>query len=274
MEQKKIQTMISMLLIIIFLAACSAQPNIPTSEPPATETLTTPVTELPATAEGNGTPVAGAGLCANPYYPVRQGATWSYKSLGGPAGEYSFTDTITAVGQDSFTLTTQMDNLTTQQNWNCTAEGLIAHQLGGAPAAMLNSQGIQLSLNATNANGVIFPSQINAGDTWQHTLDVAGNVKVANEEGEAAGTVQMNFAAVGNDSVTVPVGTFDAMKINVDTTLNVNVSYEGITLPVTFSATHTYWFAPGVGWVKAIGTGNVLTTSFSETTELQSYSIP
>jgi hypothetical protein len=64
------------------------------------------------------------------------------------------------------------------------------------------------------------------------------------------------------------------MKIEVDTTLNVNVTYEGLTLPVTFSADHAYWFAPNVGWVKATGTGNVLSTSFSETMELQSYSIP
>ena len=282
MEQK-IRTIIGTFLVIIFLAACSAQPPaLPTTQPQATETqapqanetATTSITELPAATETSGMPVAGAGLCANPFYPVRQGATWTYKSTGGPTGEYGFTDTISAVGQDSFTLTTQMGNLTTQQNWNCTAEGLVAHQLGGAPAAMLNSQGIQLSLNATNAGGVVFPSQINPGDTWLHTLDVAGNVSVANEEGEAAGTVQMNFNAVGNESVTVPAGTFEAMKIDVDTTLNVDVSYEGITLPVTFSATHTYWFAPGVGWVRATGTGNVLATTFTETTELQSYSVP
>jgi hypothetical protein len=285
MEQKKFRTRVSALLIVIFLAACSAQPpalpttgspTIGTQLPQTGETATVPTAaeSSAATVEGSGMPVAGEGMCANAYYPVRQGATWTYKSTGGPAGEYSFTDTITAVGQDSFTLSTQIGSLTTLQDWNCTAEGLIAHQLGGAPAAMLNSQGIQMSLNATNASGVLFPGQINPGDSWLHTLDVAGSVSVANEEGEAAGTVTMNFNAVGTESVTVPAGTFEAMKLDVDTTLNVDVSYEGITLPVAFSARHTYWFAPGVGWVKAIGTGNVLATSFSETTELQSYSIP
>jgi hypothetical protein len=218
--------------------------------------------------------VPEAGLCTNPYYPVRQGATWTYQSTGGPAGEYSFTDTIAAVGPDSFTLTTQIAGLTNRQDWNCTPEGLVAHQLGGAPAAMLNSQGIVLTLNATNASGVVFPAQINAGDQWQHILDVAGNVSVASEEAEATGTAQMNFTALGNETVSVPAGTFDAMMIQIDTTLNVEASYEGITLPVTFTGSHTYWFAPGVGWVKATGTGNFLAASFSETTELQSYNIP
>jgi len=54
----------------------------------------------------------------------------------------------------------------------------------------------------------------------------------------------------------------------------VDATYEGITLPVSFSGDYTYWFAPGVGWVKASGMGNVLGSSFSETTELQSYNIP
>jgi hypothetical protein len=60
----------------------------------------------------------------------------------------------------------------------------------------------------------------------------------------------------------------------VNVTLNVDATYEGITLPVSFSGDYTYWFAPDVGWVKSGGTGNVLGSSFSETTELQSYSIP
>lgn len=281
MEQKNIYRMVSALLIILFIGACSPPPVAPTlQQPPMTETQAAQAsptaigTEVLLTAEGTSMPFPDAGLCANTYYPIRQGATWTYRSTGGPAGEYSFTDTITAVGQDSFTLTTQIGGLTNLQDWNCTPEGLLAHQLGGAPAAMLNSQGIQLRLNATNASGVVFPSQINPGDTWQHTLDVAGNVTVTNEEAEATGTAQMNFSALGNESVTVPAGTFDALKIQVDTTLNVDASYEGITLPVAFRGAHTYWFAPGVGWVKSTGTGNFLAASFSETTELQSYNIP
>jgi hypothetical protein len=84
----------------------------------------------------------------------------------------------------------------------------------------------------------------------------------------------MNFSATENESVTVPAGTFDALKVEVDVTLNINATYEGITLPVSFSGDYTYWFAPGVGWVKASGTGSVLGSSFSDITELQSYNIP
>jgi hypothetical protein len=281
MEQnriKPIRTLIGVSLIIIFLVACSPSPNLPTATLQVTETQappaeTTQTATAPATLEGN-TPVAGAGLCASTHYPVRQGATWTYKSTGGPAGEYSFTDTITAVREDGFTLSTQIGDLTRAQEWSCSAEGLAALQLGGAPAAMLNAQNIQMNLNVTNGNGVTFPSQITAGDQWQQNLDFTGNVSMMNEEADATGTAQMNFNAVGSESVTVPAGTFEALKVEADVTLNINATYEGITLPVSFSGDYTYWFAPGVGWVKATGTGNALGNSFTETTELQSYNIP
>jgi hypothetical protein len=267
MQQKRIYTWISVSLITIFLAACSPPPAISTS----TQQIDT--VPVPTATPEASTPVVPQGLCTNLYYPVRQGATWTYKSTGGPAGEYSFTDTITSVRLDGFTLSTQIGQLTRLQEWTCTAEGLSALQLGGAPAAMLNSQNINLNLDINNATGVAFPSQISPGSQWQHNMDVTGDVTAFNEEAEASGTVQMTFNAVGNESVTVPAGTFEALKVEVDVSLNVNATYEGITLPVSFTGDYTYWFAPNVGWVKASGTGSVLGNSFTDTTELQSYSI-
>ena len=219
MEQNKTYTRISVLLILTFLAACS----VPSVSPTNTQSIETQTTATIAVAEATATlagstPVAGQGLCTNVYYPVRQGATWTYKSTGGPAGEYSFMDTITSARENGFTLTTQIGDLTRTQEWTCNADGLAALQLGGAPAAMLNSQNIQLNLDISNATGVTFPSQINPGDQWQHSLDFNGDVSVMNEEAEATGTAQMNFTAIGEESVTVPAGTFEALKIEIDTT--------------------------------------------------------
>ena len=269
MEQKKMYALVSALLITLIVAACSAPPVPPTSTQPIETTQGTAT--IPA---AQPTPTAGQSLCTNLYYPVRQAATWTYKSTGGPAGEYTFTDTISSVREDGFTLSTQIGDLTRVQEWTCTVEGLSALQLGGAPAAMLNSQNIQLNLNVNNMTGVTFPSRVNPGDQWQQNLDVTGNVTAFNEEAEATGSVQMSFNAIGNESVTVPAGIFDALKVEVDVTLNLNATYQGIALPVSFTGDYTYWFAPNVGWVKASGTGTVLGNSFTDTTELQSYSIP
>ncbi|HEX2998314.1 MAG TPA: hypothetical protein VHP14_26045 [Anaerolineales bacterium] len=278
MEKRRTKSVLSVLLMI-FLAACNypATPPIvgaqttPTEPPATSATETGTTTEVPATVEGNA-PMTGTGVCANNYYPVRQGATWSYKSTG--AGDYSFTDTITSVREDGFTLSTQSGNLAGTQEWACKPEGLVALQFGGAPAALLSAQSMQLNVQSSNVSGITFPSQINAGNTWQHSLDLQGNASAAGIEGEAKGTAQNNFTAVGTESVTVPAGTFEAMKIQADTTINMTVSYNGLPIPIKFSSSYTYWFAPGVGWVKASGTGSIAGTSYSETTELQSYNIP
>src|SRR5215211_1728484 len=158
MEQKNMYILFSILLIILLLTACSTPSSSPTNPQP-TETVPITATEtatLPTATVESATPVAEQGLCTNVYYPVREGATWIYKSTGGPAGEYSFTDTITSIREDGFTLSTQIGDMARTQEWTCSAEGLTALQLGGAPAAMLNSQEIEMSLDVSNVTGVTF----------------------------------------------------------------------------------------------------------------------
>ncbi len=277
MEQKNIYRSIAsigVMLIILFVTACSAPAPLSPTQTQTTNTQVPPATSTGIATESPATAVSGAGLCANAYYPARQGATWTYKSTGGPAGEYGFTDTITSVRDNGFTLSTQTGSVTRAQEWNCKPEGLVALQLGGAPAAMLNSQNIQLNLDAQDSKGVTFPSQMHAGDQWQQTVNVEGDVSMGNDGGKATGTAQMNFNALGAESVTVPAGTFEAMKVKVDTTLNVDVAYGAFSMPVAFAGTYTYWFVQDVGWVKASGTGSLFGASFSETTELQTYEVP
>src|SRR6185503_15452140 len=95
----------SLLLLIVSMTACSMSVTRQTSEPVPTQPVVDtkpPATDIPSPAETSvGTP---SGLCANPYYPVREGATWTYASTGGPTGGYDFTDRITAVTDDGFTL--------------------------------------------------------------------------------------------------------------------------------------------------------------------------
>ena len=275
MEKKKTKTIMSLLLVMVFVTACSLPGNeTPTPVTPVTEQSLTTATEPPVTSEGSGMPVAGEGLCANAYYPVREGATWSYKSIGSPVGDYSFTDTITSVREDGFTLTSQFEDVTRTQEWACKPEGLVALQLGGPSAATLNTQEVQLNLTVNNVSGVTFPGEITTGNEWQHMLEFDGELDIAGTPAEAIGGAESNFSALGSESVAVPAGTFDAMKVQVDSTITINATFQGISMPVAFSGTYIFWFAQGIGWVKASGTGEAVGTSFTETIELQSYNIP
>lgn len=286
MNWKSVLRNISILFLFCFVTACAKANETPTAAPAATDvnpsTQTPLVTEVPAVTEapagteapvtsGGGMPVAGEGQCANAYYPVREGATWSYTSTGSTSGNYSFTDTITSVRDDGFTLTSQFDNLTRTQEWACKPEGLVALQLGGGA---VTAQNLDLQVDTQNTTGVSYPNEITVGDEWDYSLDFTGKMTVSGVSGEAQGTDKNHFTAIGVESVTVPAGTFDAMKILVDSSLDINVTVQGLSVPVAFTGSYNYWFVQGVGWVKAEGTGSMAGQSFSETIELQSYNIP
>jgi hypothetical protein len=269
-------------VLLIFITACSKANTTPISTqnsiPLSTQATEAPTsTEAPPATEasaGSGMPVAGLGQCANAYYPVREGSTWTYASTGGPAGGRGFTDTIASVRDDGFTLTSKFGELTSTQEWSCTPEGLVALQLGGTSLAIFDPDTMQVNLDVGHVSGLTFPNEIKPGDTWQHLLDFAGKITMRGHETDAKGDAQSNFSAVGYEKVTVPAGTFDALKIHVDTTFHLTSNFNGVTLPFTFTTPYDYWFVQGVGWVKASGQGTVDDDSFTETIELQSYRIP
>lgn len=275
MDWKKYFVAITVLTLLIFTACANTDTatvtstNVSATEVPAiTESPGIPLTPTTASTALNST------MCAHQYYPVRTGATWTYQSTGSPASKHRFTDTITSVRADGFTLTSEYEKFSRTQEWSCSSDGLSALELGGPIVAALQSQSIQPDLELTSVSGITFPRDIAAGDTWQQTLEFAGDMNIAGEPGTASGTAQANFSAVGIEHVSVAAGEFEAMKVQADTVVDLNVTYEGLTVPVTYTATYTYWFAPDVGWVKATGDVNLAELSFTENIELISYSVP
>ena len=256
----KTNTMIkffSLLFAPLLILACGVTSSSPTASP----------------AEPTAPVAAVSGVCANQYFPVREGATWTYK-MTGDAGESTYTDTITSVRSDGYTITSQFTDLTRTQEWSCLADGLSALQLGGGPSAGLTTSGSALELQTQDAQGVTFPKTIKVGDTWQHSINFTGTMSVASQNAEASGDSQVNFTALGMESVTVPAGTFNALKVQAETTTNINTTVQGISVPNSFVSSSTLWLVEGTGWVKMVTTGTYANVPFSDTTELQSVNIP
>ena len=273
MEHKPIK-LLGLFVALIFVMACSlvggGSTQVPeeATAPEATEQVE--VTEESTAVPVENTPTAETSHCDNPYYPIREGSTWNYKGVSSMAPSYTYTDTVTSIRSDGYTLTSQFEGLTRTQEWACTPEGLVALQMGGG----LNTAGMNLKVETQNASGVTYPAEMNAGDTWQYKLDFTGKMDIAGQSGDATGSTQSDFTALGMENVTVPAGTFDAMKVQVATTLNINVNFQGLSVPVNFTNTSISWYAEGVGWVKSESSGDFAGQSFSETIELQWYNIP
>lgn len=264
-----------------FLTACSPEPppadpsdpgrEAPTSTAADGSETTTPIAE-PSAEEGT----FDAGLCDHPYFPIAPGATWTYQGSSGPEGAYSFTDTVTDVRENAFTLTAAFSGLTRTQEWTCTAEGLTAMQYTGAGAAgSVVTEGSSAEFVTTSFSGVSLPKDLAAGDAWTLTFEVTGQQTLpGGGRADSQGTVTYTFEAAANEDVSVPAGDFEALRIDVTTDLDFTLSMEGAELPMQMTTTGSSWYVRDVGWVKSTSSGTFLDQPVEETLELLSFSLP
>jgi hypothetical protein len=214
-------------------------------------------------------------LCGNPLYPSTQGAIWVYASTGGPSGAFIYTNSVTEARADGFTLTTQFANQTRTQEWSCQADGLKALQLGGGSAAGISIQDMTSELTTSEIMGISMPQNITSGMQWQYSLKLQGTLVMPGDpQAPANGIYSIAMQEVGQETITVPAGTFETVKIQSNSTVDIISSFGGAELPIKFSGTTITWYAPGVGYVKAVENGDFGGEFFSSTTELQSYNIP
>jgi hypothetical protein len=229
----------------------------------------------PASDEAAADIVMVTGECANPYFPVVLNANWAYAASGSEFGPYTFTSTVSEVFPDRFTLTHEFDDLTLTQQWECKPEGLVSLELGGGTAASIVTGDVDVNLETSNISGVTFPGSISVGDEWTHSMDVSGEVKLGTGvSGTAEGRATTKFQAVGIENVEVPAGTFEAIQVDTEFTLDMTVTTEGVSIPVLFTTTGSSWHVPNIGWVRGASTSTMFEIPITETIELKAYSIP
>lgn len=217
---------------------------------------------------------AASGLCDSPYFPVVEGATWSYAGTG-LSGPYNYTTTINAVTESGFTLTHTFSDLTATQEWTCTGDGIAALDYASGPEAVVNTAGITATFETTGSTGLSMPKDLAIGETWTQSYDIAGEMNVAGNAISATGTVSHTYTAVRVESVTTPAGTFTALVVEANSVFDLQGSMGIISMPFSFQSTTTNWWVEGIGMVKS--TSHV-TIEGSEpmdaVTELESYNIP
>ncbi|MBI3163580.1 MAG: hypothetical protein IPG44_14960 [Anaerolineales bacterium] len=222
------------------------------------------------------TPEPAAGLCDNALYPVRQGAAWTYQSTGSPSGDFSYTDTITEVRADGFTLSTQFTGLTRTQEWICETGGLKALQMGGAgAAASVSTQGTTAEFTTSDVTGISLPREITPGMQWQYSLTMTGVTAMPGDQNaQSSGTFNLTMQEMGKETVSVPAGTFEAVKFQAASLIQLTADFQGVQVPVTMNGSSLVWYAPGVGFIKSVENSDFGGTPYTSTTELQTYGIP
>ncbi len=238
------------LLSILALTAC----NLPERQISGVATPTTPSITIPAPSP---TPVS---VCANPYFPSTLGDTWEYSGNNTALGTYTRTDTVSQSSADAFRVDSTLAGISYSVNYSCSSAGLTAsdpvQQYAGA---FLSDPNAPLNVKLSSVSGITLPAKITPGDTWQQTADFSATSPQLN----ASGTIAIDYAAVGYENVTVPYGTFDALRV--DVTIRILVT------PLKIEAgsyTASTWLVQDIGMVKSEGTSHVTGIDFSDSMQL------
>ncbi|MGH9826625.1 MAG: hypothetical protein ACREDR_25630, partial [Blastocatellia bacterium] len=166
------------------------------------------------TVSGKSSASPSPGQCNNPYFPVADDLKLEYQSdfSGGLPG-YSFTVTFTDVTNSSFVRREESSTgVTVDGEWKCRPDGLIAGDFNDMAAPQP-----RLKLTASKSAGVVIPSlaKWERGSKWSYNSDVSGEMMFggAPKPVEVSGTVSVTSEVTGQEPLTVPAGTFDALKV-------------------------------------------------------------
>ena len=246
---------LGLLVILCLLSACAPADSIPL-RPTATPAIAVPpmsVTMVPneeATLQPVDTPESdeeyGDVNCTHPFYPVADGATWTYAISDG--GSTTHTMSVDAFGD--FTINVSSADITASIDGQCTQDGIIIMNAPGA-TTNVNSENGDAAVVAVNVSGVTIPNDIHEGQQWSQVVEVTSKLDKS--------TIETHYTVIGFENVTVPAGDFYALKVEQSgyvTVFGQKVEMHGFQ-----------WFVEEVGVVKSEMDG-------APTVELVSYDIP
>jgi hypothetical protein len=187
------------------------------------------------------TAAPAAPTCDHPYFPARDGANWTYESLDGGTVVWEITST-SADGTEAVMeadLTSPEGVIEAIVNMICGDFGISAPELAftglpsGAEVTQITEEGVFL----------LPADQLTEGATWTSVVMISAELP-----GSVVFEIErvVDYAVVGFEEVTVPAGTFDALKVRSENMLNINVAGRSIQT----DNVNILWFAEGVGLVK------------------------
>jgi hypothetical protein len=174
--------------------------------------------------------------------------------------------TVTSAGGGAATMDFSFEGATFTAHWSCAEGGLASYDFGSFSTSDLGGLG---TLEVVGTSGSWLPSveALEGGGSWSHEFTTSAAFSAEGFSVDITAETIENFTAGGVETVSVPAGTFDAIRV--DGTTTTTVSGGPIAIP-TVSSTQTFWFAPGVGIVRFTSSSEGYTSSG----DLTSYSIP
>ena len=256
MPPRRLQLVLSSLLLVAVVAACSFSPS-----------------STSGSTGGSSGQAASTSDCANAYFPNAAGDNWSYSSSGSSLGNYTFTRTVSSADASSFTMDeVYSTGVNASIKWNCQNGNLAALDAGQASLSMA-SKSFTLNTTSTTAEGYNVPNSFAPGNAWTETVTVTGSITSGSKTRDGQILSNLKCTSAGNDKITVPAGTFDTVKASCTETLEIDALIQATPLPATAPITInvTNWYAKGVGLVQSDRQNSA---SGAQTIVLTAYKLP
>lgn len=257
-NSQSIVAILALCLLISFSLACRLGDYLPASN--SSTTVNESGAKRTESSSKNGAP----GLCQNAFYPIGSDIERSYRTTyaGNSLSPKEYVQTYTDVAADKFTEHNKFSEVQNALNYKCTAEGLQGLQYdNGNTISTINKAGGKLE--TIKAEGLTFPAETR----WQPGEKWTGNYQARWESladgkttGSADVTVAGNSEIIGEETVTVPAGTFQCFKVRSTTAVRfADMKIGGMKVPLNQAMTintDTY-YAKNVGIVKSVMTGTM-----------------
>jgi len=189
--------------------------------------------------------------CLNAYYPLNAGSSISYRSVYGTGMEVPFKISVVEHDADNikleYDMTVQGSNAKITQELEC-IDGMIK---GKGHFDMASAfLGIDLRYEVLELSGEILPADMRVGKEWTNVNKVKINTTDTGPIGSMLNgkvtTTKIMNKVVAEESVTVPAGTFTALKV--EQTIEIQSEIAG--RPFNTTSMSTAWYVKDVGLVK------------------------
>lgn len=280
----RMRPLVTLLVIAALTAGCrglDASPTPAATTVPATATATwtslpthtESSAPAPATTTPRPSPTPLAQPCEHAYQPVVANASWHYQVTGSPAGDFEFSEQVTTLRASGFTITSRIAGDAYQHTWACSADGLTARQFDGMAAAGIALAGGQITLSTDSVEGISLPAGLAPGDQWQQLYTISGE-QFFNGLGTlpVSGTVQVNYTAIGFESLTVPFGAFEALHIRAESDYDLRVGSGLLSFSPEIYGSSDNYFVEDLGLIKVVTDFSLMGDAQRSTVELTYYS--
>ncbi len=213
-------------------------------------------------------------MCDNPYFPLRAGDEIEYRNSGA-GGESSYTmkvlETATGSAKIEYIFGTKK-GMTMTQNLFCENGRITTDTYMNLTSG---TGGVEMRSDTEGVEGDLMPKDVKVGSVWTTKYTMSSKFEGAEMPGGFGGikmTVKSTNKVVKEEKITVPAGTYVALKIRVES--SIDMSMPGIKFPtasgrgsagtsdpsINFPASSTSvvmdeWWVRGIGLVKVASAG-------------------